>query len=248
MNDKTTLPQGQEERTFAAVEQLAEAMTGGIRKWEKVLYPMMVAFIILAIYGFFLIYQVVMDMKRISNNMITMTRAVVTMTNTLNLNMSKVDAQMAAINLTMDRMRKRLDTISTDTRNIAAVMPQLHQEFASMNYTISHLNHRVSGLQQSADTMARSLWELDQNISEPMNSLNSIMPFGMFPKKKSKRVINPPPVPTLQQRPYPTSYYYYPQQPAYPTAQPAAISPASSTQAGENNQAATEQSQKTDAK
>ena len=248
MNDKTTLPQSQEERTFAAVEQLAEAMTGGIKKWEKVLYPMMVAFIILAIYGFFLIYQVVMDMKRISNNMLTMTRAVVTMTNTLNLNMNKVDAQMSAINLTMDRMRKRLDTIAGDTQAIATVMPQLHQEFASMNYTISHLNHQVSGLQQSADTMARSLWELDQNISEPMNSINSIMPFGMFPKKKSKRVINPPPVPTLQQRPRVAPYYYYPQQQAYPASRPAAATVAPSAPSAGEEKGNTGHSQKNDSK
>ncbi|SIN68208.1 hypothetical protein SAMN05443662_0018 [Sulfurivirga caldicuralii] len=204
----------QQERTFAAVEKMAEAMTGGIKKWEKVLYPMMIAFIVLAIYGFILIYQLANDVKKISDNMLTMTRAVVTMTNTLNVNMGKVDAQMSAINLTMDRMRLTIENINKDTAVISDVMPSLHNQFASMNATMTQLDQRIATIQTAADTMARSLWELDANISEPMNSLNSMMPFGMMPKKSSKRVYNPPPVrrPAHPRTPYYGPQYYYPQQ------------------------------------
>ncbi len=204
----------QQERTFAAVERMADAMTGGIKKWEKVLYPMMIAFIILAVYGFILIYQLANDVKRISDNMLVMTRAVVTMTNTLNVNMGKVDAQMSAINLTMDRMRRTIDNINKDTAVISDVMPSLHNQFASMNATMTRLDERVATIQTAADTMARSLWELDANISEPMNSLNSMMPFGILPKKSSKRVYNPPPVrrSPYPRQPYYAPQYYYPQQ------------------------------------
>jgi len=202
----------QQERTFAAVEKMAEAMTGGIKKWEKVLYPMMIAFIILAIYGFILIYQLANDVKRISDNMLIMTRAVVTMTNTLNVNMGKIDAQMSAINLTMDRMRRTIENINKDTAVISDVMPSLHNQFASMNTTMTRLDERVGAIQTAADTMARSLWELDANISEPMNSLNSMMPFGIMPKKKSKRVYNPPPVRRNYPAPYYAPQYYYPRQ------------------------------------
>jgi hypothetical protein len=204
----------QQERTFAAVEKMAEAMTGGIRKWEKVLYPMMIAFIVLAIYGFILIYQLANDVRKISDNMLVMTRAVVTMTNTLNVNMGKVDAQMSAINLTMDRMRRTIENIEQETAVISEVMPSLHNQFASMNDTMTQLDRRAATLQSAADTMARSLWELDANISEPMNSLNSMIPFGMLPKKSSKRVYNPPPTrqPTYQRYPYYGPQYYYPQQ------------------------------------
>lgn len=204
----------QQERTFAAVEKMAEAMTGGIKKWEKVLYPMMIAFIVLAIYGFILIYQLANDVKKISDNMLVMTRAVVTMTNTLNVNMGKVDAQMSAINLTMDRMRRTIENINKDTAVISDVMPSLHNQFASMNATMTQLDQRVGAIQNAADTMARSLWELDANISEPMNSLNSMMPFGMMPKKSSKRVYNPPPTrqSNYQRYPYYGPQYYYPQQ------------------------------------
>ncbi len=214
MTDKTPEQLQQEERTMAAVQAMAEAMTGGIRKWEKVLYPMMIMFIILAGYGFYLIYQLAHDVRQISNNMLIMTRAVATMTSTLNLNMQKVDAQMAAINLSMDRMRRTMEGIKADTAVISDVMPSLHNQFASMNATMLKLNDSVTLLRGSADSMARSLWELDQNISEPMNSINSIMPFGMMPKKKKSRVYNPPPIRNMPRAPAYYPRYYYPQRPA----------------------------------
>lgn len=220
MPEKTQTQLQQEERTFAAVEKMAEAMTGGIKKWEKVLYSMMVMFIILAIYGFYLIYQLAHDVRQISTNMITMTRAVVTMTNTLNINMGKVDAQMSAINLTMDHMRRNVEGLKEDTAVIADVMPSLHNQFASMNSAMVQMNDTVQALRISADSMARSLWELDQNISEPMSSMNSVIPFGMMPKKKSKWIYNPPPVRQGNMRPYYAPQYYYPQPQAAQQRQP----------------------------
>lgn len=233
----------QQERTFAAVEKMAEAMTGGIKKWEKVLYPMMIAFIVLAIYGFILIYQLANDVKKISDNMLVMTRAVVTMTNTLNVNMGKVDAQMSAINLTMDRMRRTIENINKDTAVISDVMPSLHNQFASMNATMTQLDQRVATIQTAADTMARSLWELDANISEPMNSLNSMMPFGMMPKKSSKRVYNPPPT---RQSNYPRYPYYGPQY-YYPQQQQQRRSNTSQQQASDANAARAQQNTPSDA-
>ncbi|HID01081.1 MAG TPA: hypothetical protein EYP05_07105 [Piscirickettsiaceae bacterium] len=213
MSEKSTEQMNQEARTFAAVEKMAEAMTGGIKKWEKVLFPMMIIFIVLAGYGFFLIYQLAHDVRQISSNMLIMTRAVATMTSTLNLNMQKIDAQMGAINLSMDRIYQSMDAIRQDTQIIGQIMPQLNDHFSAMNQAINTMNKKVTVLTDAADSMARSLWELDQNISEPMNSLNSIMPFGMMPKKRSKRVYNPPPTFRYPRQPVYPNHYYNPTSP-----------------------------------
>jgi len=175
--------------TSSDINELASTMNKGIRRWEKVIYPMMIAFIILAAYGFWLIYNVTKDMRNISTNMIVMTKAVVTMTNTLNQKMNQIDHQMGAINIHMDKMNTNMESVTTMNDRIADMTAAIH----NMNTSINSMSHSVYSMVYSTSAMSSNIGELNDNISVPMNSMNSVIPWSMMPGGNKNRRTTPPP-------------------------------------------------------
>ncbi len=178
--------------------ELAKTMTKGIRRWEKVIYPMMIGFVILAIYGFYLIYNVTKDMHSITNNMMSMTRAVVTMTNTMNQKMNQIDHQMGAINIHMDKMTQHMAAIPKMTGNIKEMTQAIH----GMNSSIGYMNQYVYSMVRSTSDMSSNLGELNDNISAPMKSMNNVVPWSMIPNMSNNR-----------NKPAPRQNYQYPKTP-----------------------------------
>jgi len=208
VDNKNNNPEGNSD-----LNELAATMTKGIRRWEKVIYPMMIAFIILAAYGFYLIYNVTKDMRNISTNMLVMTKAVVTMTNTLNQKMNQIDHQMGAINIHMDKMNRNMASVSTMSEKIGEMTHAIH----NMNASVNSMSHSVYSMVYSTQSMSSNLGELNDNISAPMNSMNSMIPWSMMPGQKAKRKNSVPPPPPVNSR------YQYP---ATPYAQPRPAQPA----------------------
>ncbi|BBP45199.1 hypothetical protein THMIRHAS_05720 [Thiosulfatimonas sediminis] len=194
------------------LDKLAQTMTYGIRRWEKVIYPMMVAFIVLAIYGFYLIYNVTRDMNQITQNMTAMTGAVVDITKTLDQKMNQIDHQMGAINIHMDKMNQNIRAVPNLDKNIAQItssIQELNQHILTMsdnmhqvNQSMTQMNQSVYSLNHAATRMSGNLGELNRNISVPMGTFNSMMPWSF-----------------MQNNQRPTPNYYAPA-PQVPGAQP----------------------------
>lgn len=186
------------------LNEFASTMTKGIRRWEKVIYPMMIAFIILAAYGFWLIYNVTKDMRNISSNMIVMTKAVVTMTNTLNQKMNQIDHQMGAMNIHMDKLITNTSHVAEMNHRIAEMTHSIH----NMNSAVTNMNRSVYAMVGSTSSMSSNLGELNDNISAPMNSMNSMIPWSIMPGQNKRRTNTaPPPVPRYN---YPVTPYTQP--------------------------------------
>ena len=66
-----------------SLDQLSKAFMASARRWEMIVYPALFAFIILAAYGFFLIYSLTTDISRVADDMnkitLTMERVAVNM-------------------------------------------------------------------------------------------------------------------------------------------------------------------------
>ena len=66
---------GGEQEVGRSLEQLSSAFTASARRWELIVYPSLVAFIILAGYGFFLIYSLTQDVERVAASMGAITQS-----------------------------------------------------------------------------------------------------------------------------------------------------------------------------
>jgi len=112
-----------------SLDQLSKAFMSSARRWELMVYPSMVAFIILAIYGFFLIYSLTKDvhlvvqdmhkitasMERITTNMDSMNKNMIVMTQTVDsqsASMKEMTYHVRGMNMSMNRMRYDMTNMS----------------------------------------------------------------------------------------------------------------------------------------
>ena len=112
-----------------SLDQLSKAFMSSARRWEMIVYPSLFAFIILAAYGFFLIYSLTTDisrvaddmnkiaitMEKITTNMDAMTKNMVVMTQTIDsqsASMKEMTYHMRGMNMSMNRMRYDMKNIS----------------------------------------------------------------------------------------------------------------------------------------
>lgn len=102
------------------MERFAACFERSARRWEIVIYPAMFAFIVLAAYGFFLVYSLTYDMQRMARSMDTMVVSMQEMSDKLDTmdpmlsRLGSMDSSMRAMTATNDAMRHNM-TVMTDS-------------------------------------------------------------------------------------------------------------------------------------
>lgn len=116
-----------------SMNELTQTFTASARRWEMVVYPSMFAFILLALYGFFLIYSltqdvgtVARDMESIGNNM-----------QEIVIHMDSVSRNMVVMTQTMDQQTQTMKEMNNHVRSMGVSMYQMRHEVAVMNNSVS---------------------------------------------------------------------------------------------------------------
>ncbi|MDH3354728.1 MAG: hypothetical protein OEL79_05885 [Chromatiales bacterium] len=118
----------QSENADHHMDRLATAFESSAHRWELMVYPSLFAFIILASYGFFLIYSLTTDIATMSRNISQMTVVIDKMSSEMN-------------NLTP--MRKSMDHMSTDIRAMTINADGMRRDIGYMGREIGSMNHNV---------------------------------------------------------------------------------------------------------
>ena len=116
---------GMPQSMAVCMDKFARTFEASARRWELVVYPSMLAFIVLAAYGFFLIYSLSIDIGRLANSMDT----VVGSMDQVAVNMTTVSANVAV-------MSGNLTHIATDTGDGTASMKNMLVKLDRMNNTM----------------------------------------------------------------------------------------------------------------
>jgi len=110
------------------MDRLATAFESSAHRWELIVYPSLFAFILLAGYGFFLIYSLTTDIATMSRNISQMTTVIDQMSSEMN-------------NLTP--MRTSMENMSTDIRSMTFSTDGMHRDINYMSREIGVMNHTV---------------------------------------------------------------------------------------------------------
>lgn len=167
MTDKNAPPEFKEATNpltanSEALDRFVQCFERSARRWEIVVYPAMFAFVLLAAYGFFLIYSLADDMRtmaqsidpNMSRNMQLMAQSIENMNRT----MKQVSVNMESMTGHISTMNKKMDSIEP----IRVHMANMDQSMRSMV---------VSG-----DHIMRSMGTMTHQIGRPMSIMNSFMP------------------------------------------------------------------------
>ncbi len=160
-----------------ALDRFAKTFEASARRWELVVYPALFAFVILAAYGFFLIYSLANDVAVLARSVDTqMGENMATMSSNMKnlaLNVEHMSESVNSMSSNINAMTKDIKTIATSVGSIAAdtkVMKPLSDEITSISQSV-HL------MAIAIPMMQRDMSVMNQSVSRPLSFMNSFAPW-----------------------------------------------------------------------
>ena len=116
-----------------SLDKLSNAFMESARRWEMIVYPSMLAFIILAAYGFFLIYSLTKDVHYVVQDMHKITAS-----------MDRMVVNMDVISKNMVVMTQTVDTQSASMREMVYHVRGMNMSMNQMRYDMSNVSRPMS--------------------------------------------------------------------------------------------------------
>ena len=166
------------------LHQFEEKHSSVTRTLQMVVYPAMVAFIILAAYGFYLVQSLTTYVHRLADSIPKMYESVHAMNQSVHHNMSTISHVMTDMNTQVAKMTQSTQQMSTN-------MGDMTNSTQTMVNNIQQMNTSTQNIAASAYNMQRDMWAMNKSISGPMKMFNMFTPFG---NDKTTPYVVPPPV------------------------------------------------------
>lgn len=166
--------------------KLAEIFESRSKKLQQIIYPAMFAFVLLASYGFFLIYSVTSNVTTIAENMILMTKSISGEDSNIgSLAKSMVTMQKNVQNManSVGEMKTNINSLNDSVYNMKNSVADMGGNLTEMTNYISVFDPALQNIDRSTQDMANSVgWmerdmdSLEDNFS-PDGMIRNIMPF-----------------------------------------------------------------------
>jgi hypothetical protein len=148
-------------RNAECLERFARSFEASARRWELVVYPSLFAFIVLAAYGFFLVYSLTQDVSSLARSVDRLTFSVGSMSD----NMGTVASRMQAVALNMDDMTHKMSHLAA----IRTAVESMDRSTQVMAVTTDAMRYHVTG-------MNAQMVSMNQGI-RPMRAMANMMPW-----------------------------------------------------------------------
>ena len=142
-----------------AIDRLSHAFETSAKRWELIVYPSMFAFIILAAYGFYLVFSLAKDVHYMAISIDT--------------NMTVLASNMQSMSDNVSLMSGNVRLMATSVESMAADVTTLKPMMNSME----SLNQSIRLMTQTTGNMSNDMGNLNRSISRPMGFMSSFMPW-----------------------------------------------------------------------
>jgi len=109
-----------------SLDDLTKTFTASAKRWELIVYPAMFSFVVLAVYGFFLIFSLTKDISVVSTEMVNMSR-----------NMTQMSADVHSMTLIMQDQSAHISEMNKNMRNMSMSMNQMRYDMSNMSSNVS---------------------------------------------------------------------------------------------------------------
>ena len=154
------------------MEQFISSFERSSRRWELVVYPALFAFMVLAAYGFYLVYSLTHDMhiiaESIDNNVGTHIESLATHMGSITRDVSAMSEQISSMNVNVGVMATRMDNLDT-------LEPML-TEIKELDSSISRLDSSVASMSVATDLIRHDMRVMTHNVAKPMSIMNRFIP------------------------------------------------------------------------
>jgi chemotaxis protein histidine kinase CheA len=150
------------------LERLANTFDSSARRWEMVVYPSLFAFVLLAGYGFFLIYRLTHDIAILSQSVTHM--AVI-----VSDSMPRMTKDLGMMTGSIDNMTGNINDMTTEVSSMSNQMDAL----TPMSNNIQSMTHNIGSMNRSVYGMQRDMHGMNRTVSSgPFGMMNDMMPFS----------------------------------------------------------------------
>ncbi len=133
------------------MERLADTFENSAKRWELIVYPSMIAFIVLAVYGFYLIYTLSRDVHNLSLTITTLT-------------------------ISVDR---NMNELTNTVRTMDHTMVKMGNNIGNMDNNIKSMTQNVATMTYNTNSMAASTYYMRRDmrdLSKPMGMFTGFIP------------------------------------------------------------------------
>nr|CRH07105.1 conserved protein of unknown function [Candidatus Magnetococcus massalia] len=148
----------------SVLDQFAKSFDKSARRWELIVYPSLFAFIILAMYGFFLIYSLTQDMRSMASSIDPK----------MGMNMGSLTANIKSLSDNMEVMSTHLEYISDNMETMSVDVQSMSENMETMSESVTLMATRVDTMSTSVGDMSIKLNALEP-ISANVAAMNSAM-------------------------------------------------------------------------
>jgi len=155
-----------------SMDRFVRVFETSARRWELIIYPAMLAFVVLAGYGFFLIYTLSKDINTLAKGMDP----------EMGKHLSHISESVIYLSENVRTMTRRVYHMSESVETMADRMVSLeHLEpmlnnMQGMNVSMGGMNQNMSNMNISIDAMRYDMGDMSHSM-RPMGRMNSIMPW-----------------------------------------------------------------------
>jgi hypothetical protein len=146
--------------------RLSEVFEASARRWELIIYPSLFMFIILAAYGFYLIYNLQRDVHYLAISVDTNMTILANNMQMVSNNMEQMTNNVRAMTVSLDSIDKQVGTLEPMLTNIS-----------SMDNAMNSMSRATNAINYAAQGMHVDMARMNNNIGRPMSFMNSFMPW-----------------------------------------------------------------------
>ena len=164
----------------SSLERFARSFEVSARRWELVVYPSLFAFILLAGYGFFLVYSLTQDMHVLARNMDP----------EMSLHMSQMADHIAVLSVSIQLMEEEIEHMGTNVgemkNEVAGMSTKLNTlepmlvNLSEMNKVMRAMSLHTSVMSANTSAMTRNTGMMSHDMSQmgrPMSIMNAFFPW-----------------------------------------------------------------------
>jgi hypothetical protein len=157
------------------LERLADTFDSSAKRWEMVVYPSLFAFVLLAGYGFFLIYRLTHDIAVLSQSVTHMAVIVADVMPRMSDDLTKMTGSVDDMNGNIEDMTGDIGGMTSEIGSMSNQMESL----TPMSKNIQSMTHNMGSMNRSVYGMQRDMHGMNRTVSSgPFGMMNDMMPFS----------------------------------------------------------------------
>ena len=195
------------------LSELSKREEASTRRMQLLVYPSMVAFIILAAYGFYLVHSLTSNVAQMAVSIDSISNSVVKNMRVISSSTTQMSGNMSSLVDSTESMTGRMTEMTSDVGVMTQNVGAMTQNVGAMSQNIGVMKNATNSMATSTGYMQNDMMSLNNSISKPLNMMNSFLPWSNSSNQRYRGSNRP----MVIQQP---TYYYPTNTPSYQEQQP----------------------------